>query len=91
MKSFIDLTNMAKGLMDKNHQLSVQQDLEKLFHSTGGGARADESRGLHRDRVGAGESSAATATDTNTSFATLSTIKQKIAEISGSKTCGNSQ
>ena len=70
---------MAKGLMDKHQQLSVQQDLEKLFASTGGGGRGDESGELHR--LGAGESSAATETDTNTSFATLFTIKRTIPEI----------
>ena len=42
-------------------------------------------------RVGAGESSASTTTDTNTSFVTLSTTKRTIAEIWGSKTCGDSQ
>ena len=36
-------------------------------------------------RVGAGESSASTTTDTNTSFVTLSTTKRTIAEIWGSK------
>ena len=34
VKSFIDLANMAKGLMDENQQLSVQESLERMFHST---------------------------------------------------------
>ena len=88
VKSFIDLTNMAKTLMDENQQPSVQQDLEKLFPSTKGRWRRDESRELHR--IGAGESSASTITDTNTSFATRSTTKRTFAEIWGLKTCGNS-
>ena len=33
MKSFIDSANMAKGLMDENQQLSVQQEFERLFAS----------------------------------------------------------
>ena len=68
LKSFIDLLNMAKGLMDENQQPSVQQELEVLFPSTRGGGRGGESRELHR--VGAGESS--TTTDTNTTIETLS-------------------
>ena len=48
-----------------------------------------ESREPHR--VGAGESSASTPTDTNTSFATPSTTKWTIAEIWGLITCGDSQ
>ena len=39
MKSFIDLANMAKGLMDKNQQHSAEQELERLFPSTRGGGR----------------------------------------------------
>ena len=78
-KSFIDLMNMAKGLMDENQQPSVQQELERLFPSTRGGGR-----------VGVGESSASTTIDTNTSFATPSTTKLTIAETWGSKTCGDS-
>ena len=84
VKSFTDLVKMAKGLMDENQQPSVQQELERLFPSTRG-----DSRELHR--VGAGESSGSTITDTNTSFATQSTTKRMIAEIWGSKTCGDSQ
>ena len=34
VKSFIDFAVMAKGLMDKDQQPSVQQELEKLFPST---------------------------------------------------------
>ena len=89
MKSFIDLANMAKGFLDENQQLFVQQELERLFSSTWGGGRGGESRDLHR--VGADKSSASTTTDTNTSFATPSTTKQTISEIWGSKTCGDSQ
>ena len=61
----------------------MQQELEK------GGGRRGESRELYR--FGTGKSSATTATDTNTSFATPSTTKRKIAGIWGSKTCGDSQ
>ena len=45
-------------------------------------------RELH---IGADESPASTTTDTKTSFATPSTTKQTIAEMWGSKTCGDSQ
>ena len=83
VKSFIDLENMAEGLMDKNQQRSVQQKLEK------GGGRGGVSRELHR--VGAGESFASTGIDTNTSFATPSTTNQKIVERWGSKACEDSQ
>ena len=83
VKSFIDLANMAKGLMDKNQQPYIQQELKR------GEGRGGESRELHR--VGAGESSGFTTTDTNTSFATPSITKRKVAEIWGSKTCGESQ
>ena len=79
MKSFRDLTNIAKGLMDENQQLSVQQEFERLFPSTRGEGRGGESRELHK--VGAGEPSAYTATGTNTSFATLSLTKRTNAEI----------
>ena len=64
---------MAKGLMQENQQLSVQQEFERLFHR-----RKGETRELHR--VGAGEPSASTTTDTNTSFATPSTTKRTIPE-----------
>ena len=87
VKSFIDLVDMAKGLMDENQQTSVQQELEKLLPSTRGEGRGSKSRELHR--VGAGESLASTATDTNTSFATPSTTKWTISEIWESKTCGD--
>ena len=89
VKSFIDLANMAKGIIDENQQPSVQQELERLFPSTGGRAREDESRELNR--VGSGESSTSTTTDTDTSFATRSNTKQMIAKIWESKTCGDSQ
>ena len=47
---------MAKRVTDENQKPSVQQELEKLFPSTRGGGRRDESREVHR--VGAGELSA---------------------------------
>ena len=81
MKSFINLVNKAKGLMHENQQPLFQQELGRLFSSIMGGGRGGESRELYR--VGAGESSASTTTDTNTIFAT--------PEIWGSKTCGDSQ
>ena len=80
---------MAKGLIDENQQPSVQQELDRLFSSTRGGGRVVENRELHR--VGAGESSASTTTDTNVSFATPFITKRTIAEIWGSKTYGDSQ
>ena len=83
VKSFIDLVNMAKRLVDENQQRSVQQELER------GEGRKGESREFHR--VSTGESSASKTTDTNTSFATPSTTKQSIAETWRSKTCGDSQ
>ena len=79
----------GKWLKDENQQRSIHQDLERLLPLTRGGGRGEESRELHR--VGAGESSASTATDTNTSFETLRTTKIKIAEIWKSNTCGDSQ
>ena len=66
MKSFIDLENMAKGLMNENQQPSVK-GLKRLFPSARGGERGGESREFHR--VGAVESSASTITNQNTSFA----------------------
>ena len=39
VKSFVDLANMAKGMMDKNQQQSVHQELERLFPSTRSGGR----------------------------------------------------
>ena len=59
---------------------SVQQELEELFPSTRGGERGGERR-LYK--IDAGESSASTATDTNTSFAAPSATKRTIAEIWG--------
>ena len=49
------------------------------------------SKGREHHRVGAGELSASTTTDTNTSFATPSTINRAIAGIWGSETCGDFQ
>ena len=37
--AFVDLADMAKGLMDENQQPSVQQELERLFPSARGGGR----------------------------------------------------
>ena len=71
-------------------KIRVQHELERLLPSARGGGKGSEGREIHR--VGAGESSASTiTTDTNTSFATLSTTKQMIAETWGSITCGDSQ
>ena len=39
MKSFIDLANMAKGLMNENQQLSAQQEFGRRFPSAGGGGK----------------------------------------------------
>ena len=86
VKLFIDLANMAKGLLDENQQPFVQQEFERLFSSAKGG----EWGGKSRDDIRVGfvqvNHSASTATDTNTSFATPSTTKRTIAEIRGSKT-----
>ena len=73
MKLSRDLETIANGLIDENQQPSAQQELERLFPGTRAGRRVGESRELHR--VGAGELSAFTTTDTNTSFATPSTTK----------------
>ena len=83
VQSFIDLINMAKGLIDENQQPSVTQELGRLFPSTRGGERRGESRELFR--VGAGESSALLKDTKSTSFSIWSTIKQTIEEILGSK------
>ena len=77
-KLLIDLVNMAKWMMKENQQSPVQQELEKLFPSTTGTGRGGKNRELHR--VGAGESSASTTTDPNTSFATPSIVEGKIEE-----------
>ena len=61
-----------------------------LVNPARGEGRGDESRELHRVH-GAGESSASTTADTNTSFATLPTTKQTTVEIWGSKTYRDSQ
>ena len=74
---------MAKGLMDENQQPSVPQELGRLFSSTRGGGRRDESRELLR--VGAGESSVSATDTNNTSFATRSTTKWTIGELWESK------
>ena len=89
VKSFIDLANMAKRLIDENLQPCVQQKLERLFPSTRGGGRGVENSYLYR--VGACESTTSTTTDANISFAKPSTTKRTIAEIWGSKTWGDSQ
>ena len=82
-KNIMVLVNMAKWLMDENQQLSVTQELGRLFSSIRGRGRRAESSELLR--VGAGELSAS-ATDTNdTSCATRSTTKPMIEEIWGSK------
>ena len=39
VRSFIDLVNIAKWLMDKNHQPSVTQELGSLFPSIRGGGK----------------------------------------------------
>ena len=39
VQSFIDLVNIAKWLMDKNHQPSVTQELGRLFPSIRGGGK----------------------------------------------------
>ena len=75
--------------MDENQQPSVQLELERLIPSTRREGRRGQSREINR--VGAGESSASISTDTNTSFATLSTTKRTFAETWGSETCGDSQ
>ena len=89
VKSFINLVNVGKGMMDENQQPSVQQKLERLSHSIRDGGRGGKSRELYK--VGASESFASTTTDTNTRFATLCTTKRTIAETWGSKTSGDSQ
>ena len=63
---------MQKWLVE-NQQPSDQQELGKLFSIIGYGGREDESRERHR--VCAGQPSASTATDTDTSFVTRSIIK----------------
>ena len=86
MKPFIDLANMAKGLMDENQQLSAQKEQKNCFP-----VQESHSKGREHHRVGAGELSASTTTDTNASFATPSTINRVIAGIWGSETCGDFQ
>ena len=55
-----------------------------VFPSTTGGGRGGENRGFHR--VGEGESSASTRTDSYNSFVTPFTTKRTITEIWGLKT-----
>ena len=62
---------------------------KRLFPSTRGGGRVIKSRELHR--VSEGESSASTTTDINVGFATPSTTKRTMAEMWGSKSCGDYQ
>ena len=76
VQSFIELVNIAKGLMDEKQQQSAPQELGTLFTST-----RWESRELLR--VGAGESSGLATDTNNTSFATQSTIKWTIEETWG--------
>ena len=83
VQSFIDLANMAIGLMNENQQPSVTQELGRLFPSTRGGERRGESRELLR--VGAGETSPLATDTNNTSFSTRSTTKRTIEEIWGSR------
>ena len=83
VQSLIDLVNMAKWLMDENQQLSVTQELGRLFPSIRGRGRRGESSELLR--VGAGESSASATDTNNTSFETRSTTKWTIKELWGSK------
>ena len=67
LQPFVDLVNMAKGLMNENQQPSVLQELGRLFVSTsGGGGERGESREFLR--VYAGESSASATDTNNTSF-----------------------
>ena len=84
VQSFIDLMNMAKGLMDENQQPSLSQELGRPFPCTRGsqGRRGESTELL---RVGVGESSASASVTNSTSFATQSTIKRTIEEIYGSK------
>ena len=87
MNSFIDLAHISKVLMGKNRYPSVQQELERLSPSTRGGGRGGGGESRELQKVGAGESSASTTTDTNIGFATPSTTKRTITEICGQKTC----
>ena len=76
---------MAKGLMAENQKSFVHQELERLFPSTRRDRKGGEIRELQK--VGTGESSTSTTTDTNTSFATPSTTKWTNPETWVSKTC----
>ena len=83
VRLFIDLVNMAKGLIDENQQASVPQELGRLFLITRGGERRGESREFLR--IGAGESTASETDTNNTSFATRSTTKHTFEEVWRSK------
>ena len=65
-------------MIDENQQLSVTQELGRLFPSIIVWGRGDESSD-------AGESSTSTTDTNNTSFATQSTTKRRIEKIWGSK------
>ena len=79
---------MAKDWWRWKQQPSIQQRLDKLFHSARVGGRGDESGELHG--VGADDSSTSKTMNTNTSFAGPSTTKLTVAEMAGLKTCGKS-
>ena len=75
--------NVAKWLMYENQQPSVTQELGRLFSSIRcRGGRTESSELL---RVSVCESFASATDTNNTSFATRSTAKQTIGEISGSR------
>ena len=76
VQSFIDLLNMAKGLMDENQQPSVTQKLGRLLPNTRGGGRRGGSREFLK--VAAGESSASATATKNTSFARRSTQSEQL-------------
>ena len=73
--------------MKTNNHLFNKTQKDLVFPSTIGGRRGGESKEFHR--VGAGESSASTRTNTKASFATISTAKRTITEIWGLKTREN--
>ena len=79
LQTFIDLVNMAKGLMDENQQPSVLQELGRLFLSSRVGGERGESKEFLR--VSAGQSSASATDTNNTSSATRSTTKRTIEKI----------
>ena len=79
MKSFTDYGKHDKKTDGWKPATICWTGVWKTVPHTRGGGRGGESIKLHR--VGAGEPSTSTATDTNTSFVTSSTTKQMIAEI----------